>query len=94
MYMFSQLLRGIASDVCLYIYSPAQIWLIARCLRKLENDGALDLFVLPLWPITAQARWPLLLNLLIATPVILLQHEDLMTLPHKGTKHALRHQST
>ena len=52
--------------------------LIATCLRKLESDGTLDLIVVPLWP--THAWWPQLLNLLIATPVILPQQNDLLTL--------------
>ena len=57
--------------------------LIARCLEKLESDGALGHIVVPLWP--TQAWWPQLSNLLAATPVILPKHEDLH--PHNGMEH-------
>ena len=62
--------------------------LTARCLKKLESDRALGLIVEPLWQ--TQAWWPQLLNLLIATPVILPQLKDLLTLPHNGMEHPLK----
>ena len=69
-----------------YLFPP--FCLIARCLKKLESDGALGLIVVPLWP--TQAWWPQLLTRLIATPVIVPQDKDLLTLPHNGMEHPLK----
>jgi len=60
----------------------------SQCLKKLESDRALALMVVSLWP--TQAWWPQLLSLLIATPVNLPQHKDLLTLPHNGMEHPLK----
>lgn len=70
----------------IYIFPP--FCLIARCLKKLESDWALALMVVSLWP--TQTWGPQLLSLLIASPVILPQHKDLLTLPHNGMKHPLK----
>lgn len=59
-----------------------------QCLKKLESDRALALMVVSLW--STQTWGPQLLSLLIATPVILPQHKDLLTLPHNGMKHPLK----
>ena len=59
----------------MFAYLCPPFCLITRCLKKLESDGALGLIVVPLWP--TQGWWPQLLNLLIATPVVLPQHKDL-----------------
>ena len=72
-----------------YLFPP--FCLIARCRKKLEIDGVLGLIVVHLWP--TQAWWPQLLNLLIATPVILPQHKDLLTLPHNGMEHPPKDQA-
>ena len=72
----------------MFAYLFPSFCLIARCLKKLERDRALGLIVVPLWP--TQAWWPQLLNLLIATPVILPQHKDLLTLPHNRMEHSLK----
>jgi len=60
----------------------------SQCLKKLESNRALALMVATLWP--TQAWWPQLLSLLIATPVNLPQHKDLLTLPHNGMEHPLK----
>lgn len=60
----------------------------SQCLKKLQSDRALALMVVSLWP--TQTWGPQLLSLLIATPVILPQHKDLLTLPHNGMKHPLK----
>ena len=69
----------------MFAYLFPTFCLIARCLNTLESDGALGLIVVPLWPTQA---W--LVNLLIATPVILPQHKDLLTLAHNGMEHPLK----
>ena len=74
------------SGMFAYLFPP--FCLIARCLKKLESDGALGLIIVLLWP--TQAWWPQLMNLLIATPVILPQHKDLLTLPHNRMEHPLK----
>ena len=71
-----------------YIFPPFS--LLNRCLQKLEKDQALALLVAPIWP--TQVWWPRLLRLLVATPLLLPQHKDLLSLPHSGAQHPLRNQ--
>ena len=59
-------------------------------LQKLEKDQALALLVAPIWP--TQVWWPQLIRLLVATPLLLPQHKDLLSLPHSGAQHPLRNQ--
>ena len=76
------------SDNFVYIFPPFP--LLNRCLQKLKKDQTLALLVAPIWP--TQVWWPRLLRLLVATPLMLPQHKDLLNLPHSGAQHPLRNQ--
>ena len=71
-----------------YAFPPFS--LIPRVLSKVQQDQACVLLVAPVW--TCQIWYPLLLRLLIERPVLLPRWRNLMTQPHNGKPHPLRHQ--
>lgn len=74
------------SNMYLYLFPP--FCLISRCLQKLQEDQSTALMIAPIWP--TQFWWPQLLSLLVAQPIILPQHQDLLTMPHSGAHHPLK----
>ena len=68
-----------------YIFSPFSI--IGRCLRKIIQDRAEAIMILPLWP--SQAWFPLLLGILIDNPRILPETSTILSLPYKTKQHRL-----
>ena len=71
-----------------YAFPPFS--LISRVLSKVQQDQACVLLVAPVW--TCQIWYPMLLGLLIERPVLLSRWWNLMTQPHNGKPHPLRHQ--
>ena len=72
----------------MYIYLFPPFCLISRCLQKLQEDQSVALMIAPIWP--TQFWWPQLLNLLVAQPIVLPRHQDLLTMPHSGEHHPLK----
>lgn len=69
------------------IYAFPPFSLVLRCLKKLEEDAAEGVFIVPLWP---TAVWfPLLLDMLIKEPVMLPQGRSVLQLPHTDSPHPL-----
>ena len=71
-----------------YAFPPFS--LIPRVLSKVQQDQACELLVAPVW--TCQIWYPMLLRLLIERLVLLPRWRNLMTPPHNGKPHPLRHQ--
>ena len=75
------------SEHLFYCFPPFSI--LPRVLRKVKEDKASGIVVVPLWK--NQPFWPLLLTMLTAQPVRLSARENLLTQPtNKGQKHPLR----
>ena len=73
-----------------YVYMFPPFCLISRSLQKLEKDKGNALMIAPIWP--TQVWWPNLMRMLVATPLKLPCHKDLLTLPHSGAHHPLKNQ--
>lgn len=69
-----------------YIFAP--FTLISRILNKIvEDEVEKALLVVPHW--SAQSWFPVLLSLLISSPIRVPRHKDQLTLPHNGQIHPL-----
>ena len=76
-----------------FIYAFPPFCLIHRCLQKIVQDQvSRSIVIVPLWP--TQVWWPQLLRMLIAAPLTLPRHKDLLTLPHSQMLHPLRKKMT
>ena len=62
-----------------YAFPPFSI--INRCLQKIQEEEAEGIMITPLW--TTQTWYPMLLRMLIRTPILLPLQENLLTLPTK-----------
>ena len=69
-----------------YLFPPFSI--IGRCLQKLRQDQARAIMVVPLW--TTQGWFTNLLSLLVDTPILIPQQEDVVILPGSEKLHPLR----
>ena len=65
-------------NINFYAFPPFSI--IPRVLRKLQQDQATGIFILPNWP--TQAWFPVMLLLLIDHPYRASPHKYLLSLPH------------
>ena len=63
--------------MCFYAFPPFCI--IQKVLKKIREDKATGLIVVPYWP--TQPWWPYLTNMLIASPIILPRDKDTLWLP-------------
>ena len=73
-----------------YFYAFPPFSLIATCLRKVEQDQAIGVILVPFWQ--TQPWFTMLLHLLIDNPVFLPRLDYLLTQPHNNTLHPLRKQ--
>ena len=73
-----------------YFYALPPFSLIATCLRKVEQDQATGVILVPFWQ--TQPWFTMLLHLLIDNPVFLPRLDYLLTQPHNNTLHPLRKQ--
>ena len=73
------------ADAVFYAFPPFSI--VTQVLRKIEFDGAKGILVVPNWP--TQVWFPLLRRLLLAPPMTLRWHQDLVTLPFRQGPHPL-----
>ena len=71
-----------------FFYGSPPFSLIAQCLKKIEEDKATGVLIVPYW--TTQAWFTILMNLLIDNPVVLPQSDNLLLLPQTGAQHPLR----
>jgi hypothetical protein len=71
-----------------YVFPPFSM--IATCLQKITQDKATGVLIVPIW--TTQPWFTGILNLLMDKPLILSQSNSLLTQPHNGDLHPLRHQ--
>lgn len=80
------------SETECYLFPPFS--LIARCLRKIQEDEAEGTMVVPFW--TTRSWFTLLLKMLIAQPLVIPKGETLLTLPGRCPPklHPLRHRLT
>ena len=69
-----------------YLFPPFSI--IGRCLQKLRQDHARAIMVVPLW--TTQGWFTNLFSLLVDTPILIPQQEDVVILPGSEKLHPLR----
>jgi hypothetical protein len=70
-----------------FFYGFPPFSLIAQCLKKIEEDKATGVLIVPYW--TTQAWFTILMNLLIDNPVVLPQSDNLLLLPQTGAQHPL-----
>ena len=77
-----------------YFYAFPPFCQIHRCLQKmLEEEVPRGIMIVPLWP--TQVGWPQLLRMIIAIPLVLPRHQDLLSLSHSPqTLHPLRKKLT
>ena len=73
-----------------YFYAFLPFSLIATCLRKIEQDQATGVILVPFWQ--TQPWFTTFLHLLIDNPVFLPRLDHLLTRPHNNTVHPLRKQ--
>lgn len=71
-----------------YVFPPFSV--IVKCFQKITQDMATGMLAAPLLPV--QTWFTLMLNLLMDKPIILPQSNTLLTQPHDGDLHLLRHQ--
>jgi len=66
-----------------YVFPP--FILLIQVLAKIRNDKALVLLIAPVW--TTQNWYPLLLQLAVEQPILLLWKDNLLILPHGQELH-------
>ena len=71
-------------------YALPPFSMIATCLQKITQDKATGVLIVPIW--TTQPLFTGILILLMDKPLILPQSNSLLTQPHNGDLHPLRHQ--
>ena len=71
---------------CFYEFPP--FYLLNKVLRKIEQDQASGILIVPLWH--TQPWFPAMLRLLVKTPIILPNREDSLVLPFSDRLHPLR----
>ncbi len=71
----------------IYFYAFPPFCLIGKCLRKIEQEHATGIMIVPKWP--TQPWFPKMLHLLIDDPVLLPPVHDLLTQPVSGIIHPL-----
>ena len=69
-----------------YVFPP--FILLIQVLAKIHNDKALVLLIAPVW--TTQNWYPLLLQLAVEQPILLLWKDNLLILPHGQELHPLK----
>ena len=75
------------SEYMFYAFPPFSILL--HVIKKIEYDGATGILIVPNWP--TQVWFPLLRRLLLAEPLMLQWHNDIVTLPFRPGPHPLGH---
>ena len=65
------------SDLKLYAFPPISV--IPRVLSKVKQDSAEGVIVVPFWP--TQIWYPVMLKMLVSTPVLLNSRKSLLVLP-------------
>ena len=73
-----------------YFYAFPPFSVIPACLRKIEQDQATGVLVVPIWQ--TQPWFTTLLHLLVDHPLCLPQSNHLLMQPHNGALHPLRKQ--
>ena len=71
-----------------FFYAFPPFSLISHCLKKIEEDKATGVLIVPFW--ATQTWFSVLMNLLVAGPLVLPQSDNLVLLPQIGEQRPLR----
>lgn len=75
-----------------YFYAFPCFSLIPRCLAKLQHDRGNCILIAPVW--TTQSWFPMLMEMMTDTPILLPKRENLLTLPGTQRIHPLHQKLT
>ena len=70
-----------------FFYAFPPFSLISQCLKKIEGDKATGVLIVPFW--ATQTWFSVLMNLVIDSPLVLPQSDNLVLLPQTGEQHTL-----